>query len=71
MTEHPSDTLPVVLIVDDDPQLRGVVSIILGSSDRELVIAENVEEGMAVVRRRPIAAIVADIRCPAKVGWIS
>lgn len=68
MTEHPSDTLPVVLIVDDDPQLRGVVSIILGSSDRELVIAENVEEGMAVVRRRPIAAIVADYQMPGKGG---
>ncbi|MCX5765518.1 MAG: response regulator [Gemmatimonadetes bacterium] len=68
MIDSPRDDLPVVLIVDDDPQLRGVVSIILGSSDRELVVAEDVKEGLAVVRARSIAVVVADYQMPGKSG---
>ena len=64
----PHDNLPVVLIVDDDPQLRGVVSIILSAGDRELVVAEDVDEGLAVIRSRPVAVVVADYQMPGKSG---
>jgi DNA-binding NtrC family response regulator len=68
MTPSVPPELPVVLIVDDDPQLRGLASIVLGAPSRELVLAEGVESALEVVRSRPISAIVADYQMPGKSG---
>ncbi len=68
MTDSAAAALPVVLIVDDDPQLRGVTSIILGSDRRELLVAADVDEAMRLVHSRTIAVIVADYQMPGKSG---
>jgi DNA-binding NtrC family response regulator len=68
MTDIAASDLPLVLIVDDDPQLRGVASIILGSPTRQLAVAADVDEGFAVVRSRPVRVVVADYQMPGKSG---
>ena len=68
MTSADVTERPVLLIVDDDPQLRGLAAMILGSPTRELVLAEEVESAMAAVRARPIRVIIADYQMPGKSG---
>ena len=71
--------LPRVLLVDDDRVTRRVLGRAVEVAGYEVLPAENAQEALAILRREPVAAIVADQYMPglsglqlftiARVGW--
>ena len=53
-----------VLVVDDDPGIRGMVKLALRSEGYEVATAANGAEALAAIDRRPPAAMLLDIRMP-------
>lgn len=58
-----------VLVVDDDPVIREVVSAVLGDDDCELIVAGNGAEAFeAVCSQRP-HVVVLDVMMPGMTGF--
>lgn len=58
-----------VLVIDDDPDMRDVVSQALESFDFEVSTASNGADGLAMLERRLPDLILLDMRMPAMDGW--
>lgn len=57
-----------VLVVDDEPPLRGVIRSSLSASGCDVEEARNGEEALAAVQRRPFDLILLDINMPVMSG---
>ncbi len=53
-----------VLIADDDPVIRRLVSFSLIASDFDVVEAKDGDEALKAVRRNPVAVAILDIQMP-------
>lgn len=53
-----------VLVVDDDEDLREILSVVLSSSGFNVLTAENGIEGMAVFKEHKVDAVISDVRMP-------
>ena len=60
---------PLVLVIDDDDRLRELYRINLEMRGAEVVEAGNGDDGLAIARTRPPAAIVLDLTMPGTDGW--
>ena len=60
---------PVVLIVDDDPGLRGFVRASLELEGYSVREAASAEEGLAVLDEEPPDLILLDVMMPKVDGW--
>ena len=60
---------PLVLVIDDDDRLRELYRINLEMRGAEVVDAGNGDDGLAIARKRPPAAIVLDLTMPGTDGW--
>ena len=60
---------PTLLIVDDDPNIRELLSVNLAAVGYELEIAADGAEAMARIRERRPDLIVLDIMMPELDGW--
>lgn len=60
---------PLVLVLEDDADLRELLAAILELIDVDVVSAANGLEGLAAVERRPPALILLDMRMPVMDGW--
>lgn len=69
-TEHTSDdTLPKVLVVDDEPMIRELVKAILRADDRyELITASDGLEGVEAAQRLRPDLVILDVRMPRMTG---
>jgi DNA-binding NtrC family response regulator len=54
----------VLLIVDDEEDLRDILTDLLGADDREIVTAKNGEEALALLKASKIDAVLSDINMP-------
>ena len=62
--------IPVtVLVVDDDPDIRGFVREVLSLEGRPVVEAGDGAEALRAVEREPPCAIILDMRMPRLSGW--
>ena len=61
---------PLVLVIDDDDRLRELYRINLEMRGAEVVEAGNGDDGLAIARTRPPAAIVLDLTMPGTDGWL-
>jgi CheY-like chemotaxis protein len=59
----------VVLAVDDDPEMRELLSLILGQYVREVVVAASVDEAMRILDCVHPTLIVSDISMPERDGY--
>lgn len=59
---------PLVLVVDDNPDLRNYVSSILRKHDYAVVVARNGSEGFAVAQNRRPSLILTDLMMPGVSG---
>ncbi|HEU5287056.1 MAG TPA: response regulator [Candidatus Limnocylindria bacterium] len=59
MCEHGPNE-PCVLLVDDDPAIRVVVSDLLESEGYHVVAVETREDARAVITRQPVALMLLD-----------
>jgi CheY-like chemotaxis protein len=59
---------PQVLVVDDEPSIRLMFAAALGGYGFEVVTAGRVAEGMAVLHRQAVDAVILDVRMPGASG---
>jgi CheY-like chemotaxis protein len=59
----------LVLAVDDDPEMRELLALILGRYAREVMVAASVDEAMELLNGTQPALIVSDISMPEKDGY--
>lgn len=58
-----------ILVVDDDPQLRVLVSRFLGAKGFEIIQAENGEVGVATAKAQQPRIIIMDLNMPVMNGF--
>ena len=58
-----------VLVVDDDPAIRELLSMALEAEGYRVVCARNGREALDKVRRDPPDAILLDLMMPTMDGW--
>ncbi len=59
----------LVLAVDDDPEMRDLLSLILGSSVKEVVVAGSVDEALRLLDCLRPTLIVSDLSMPDRDGY--
>ena len=55
-----------VLVVDDDPDARELVRVMLATYGAEVLVAASADEAMEVIARGPVDALVSDIGLPSE-----
>jgi len=60
---------PVVLVIEDDPAARALISRVLNREGFEVSLAANGAEGLARVRELQPAVITLDVMMPGLDGW--
>jgi DNA-binding NarL/FixJ family response regulator len=60
---------PVVLVVDDEPDIRTVMRVTLGAAGYRVVTAANGEDALALLRSDPPDAVFLDVMMPGVDGW--
>ena len=58
-----------ILVIDDDPLIRDMLSQVLEEAGHEVVLAPDGEEGMNLFRSGPADLVITDIVMPEKDGW--
>ncbi len=56
--------MPCVLVVDDDPDLRDIIRVVLGGAGFSVLDAKNGMEALRILETRPVDLIVLDIFMP-------
>lgn len=65
-----SETLPIVLIVDDDDAIRGLIRDVLADEGYTVEEAGNGREALAVLQRLPVSCVLlVDLLMPKVDGW--
>ncbi len=57
-----------LLVIDDEPQVRGMLKIALEQKGYEVVLAEDGNAGLAAIRDQPIDLVITDLIMPEKEG---
>ena len=58
-----------ILVVDDEPQLRHVIQLILDLEGYETLNARGGAEGLRVLAQQPVDLVVLDLLMPEVDGW--
>ncbi|MGH8983868.1 MAG: response regulator [Acidimicrobiia bacterium] len=61
--------MPLVLVVDDEPDIRELIKLNLEFAGHRVVTAADGREALAAVRREPPDAILLDLMMPVVDGW--
>ena len=67
---EPGDYRPVILVTEDDKNMRELIITVLGESemDFEVAAAENAHEAMAFLENHGVAVVLTDLRMPGADG---
>lgn len=60
---------PRILIVEDDPDIRGLVALTLEAEGYDVALAKNGGEGLTALAGPPPALVLLDLRMPGLDGW--
>jgi DNA-binding response OmpR family regulator len=69
MTGAPDSTSALILVADDDPDIRDIVSFRLERAGYETVQASDGEEALRLARERPPALCILDVMMPRVNGF--
>lgn len=59
-----------VLVVEDEPLVREMIAYEIEQAGYGVLEAQTAEEGLAVLRQRPVSLLFTDIRLPGRMdGW--
>ena len=58
-----------ILIVDDNPEIREIINVLLGGEGFEVSEAENGAQALTLIEQQDFDLIILDIMMPAK--WLS
>ena len=64
-----ADEQPRVLLVEDEPDLAGLVEVNLGLAGYDVTVAPTGEHGLEAIRSAPPDALVLDVMLPGIAGW--
>lgn len=64
----PAEPRPLVLVIDDDRQVRDFVRAVLTANGYEVAEAGDGDPGLALARRRPPAVVLCDMFMPEREG---
>jgi two-component system phosphate regulon response regulator PhoB len=59
---------PVILIVEDDPEIQEMLSFTMSKEGWKLIQARNGEQGLEVLRKEPVHCVLLDIMLPGMDG---
>jgi two-component system response regulator PilR (NtrC family) len=65
---EPAVTSGRLLVVDDERSMRELLAIVLGREGFEVVVAENGQQAIAELERRPVDLLISDIHMPDMTG---
>ena len=57
-----------ILIIDDEPAIRGLMKLALASEGHEVALAENGDEGFGRIAREQFDLVIVDLYMPGKEG---
>lgn len=57
-----------ILIVDDEPCVRSSLARLLQSEGYDTLLAEGAEDGLALLEKRAVSAVISDYRMPGQSG---
>jgi len=60
---------PLVLIIDDDPAITDMLSVLLGANGYETVLANTGTEGLRMIREQSPHLVIVDLMMPDLDGW--
>ena len=60
--------MPLILVIDDDDQVRGMLREMLGRAGYEVADAPNGKEGIRLYRQNPADLVITEIIMPEKEG---
>ena len=60
---------PRILVVDDDPSIRRIITLTLERCNYEVVAATDGEDGLAKAKSSPPNLVVMDVNMPKMDGW--
>lgn len=63
------ERVPVVLAIDDDPEMAGLISMVLETEGFHVDTAHGVFEGMKAIARREPDVVLLDVMMPGVDGW--
>ena len=69
MNDTGDSTNKLILVADDDPDIRGIVSLRLNKAGYETIEAANGDEALRAVRERPPALLILDVMMPQRNGF--
>ncbi|HET9598138.1 MAG TPA: response regulator [Anaeromyxobacteraceae bacterium] len=58
-----------VLVVDDDPDIRSLISEMLSATGYEVSTAQHGREALELLRAQPFGLVVLDLMMPVMTGW--
>lgn len=60
--------MALILVIDDDPEIREMVATKLAGADHEVLVARNGDEGLALATERSPDVVLADWMIPGPSG---
>ena len=60
----------IVLIIEDEAEVRNFASRVLELEGHRVLQAENSDEGMELVRKGGISLVLLDLKLPGRDGWV-
>jgi DNA-binding response OmpR family regulator len=63
-------TAPVILIIDDDPDVRTILEVLLASNGYAVITAIDGASALELARARPVGLIVIDLHLPTMRGEV-
>ncbi len=61
---------PKILVVDDEPGIRGLLQYELGFSGYETVTVESADQALEILQGHPVDLVITDIRMPGSMDGI-
>ena len=60
---------PVVLIIDDDPAITDLLSVLLKATGFEPLVANSGSEGLRMIKEQAPRIVILDLMMPGTDGW--
>jgi CheY-like chemotaxis protein len=68
-TVQSAGTTPLILLVEDDPELRQMLEMMLRLEMYEVATAGNGQQGLDLMRQRRPCTVLLDLMMPVMDGW--
>jgi CheY-like chemotaxis protein len=61
--------MAILLVVEDEKHIRQFITLNLKARGHQIIEADSAEAGLALLREKPVDALLLDIKLPGMSGW--